>query len=222
MIPTIPFIQQTFDRFNRLIFNNALPPLSIELCNVKTFMGQCVYKRKRTLLGKIKRYDFKLRINTRAELSQNECEDVILHEMIHYYIGYNQLKDTSAHGRIFRKMMNDINTRYGRHVTISHRSTSEQREALADKRRRQRIIAVVTFHDGRTGVKVLPHNMQRIHNYHHHVIQNSEVASVQLYRSNNPYFNCYPISSALRVHFLDDDTIATQLHDAHLLTDAAD
>lgn len=72
-------------------------------------------------------------MNTRIELSEDEIEDTIIHEMIHYYIGYNQLEDTSAHGAIFQQVMNAINEKYGRHLSISHKSSKSQKEQAVDK-----------------------------------------------------------------------------------------
>ena len=196
------------------MFGGKLPKIPVELSDAKTFLGQCVYKKRRNPFGKTELYDFRLRINTRIDLPEREIEDTIIHEMIHYYIGYNHLKDTSAHGQIFRQIMNDINENFGRHITISHRSTKEQSEQLQDKRRRYHVIAVVTFNDGRTGIKVLPRVLRSILYYYNNVSANRDIKEVQLFMSNNPFFNNYPNSSALRVHFLDSGTICQNLEGA--------
>lgn len=220
MKATVPYIENKFQEFNLQMFGGKLPHIPVELSDAKTFMGQCVYKRRRKWFGKTELYDFRLRINTRIDLPEQEVEDIIIHEMIHYYIGYNQLKDTSAHGQLFRKIMNEINSKYGRHVTVSHRSTKEQREALLDKRSHYRVIAVVTFHDGRTGIKVLPRISGRILYYYNNVLANREVKDIQLYLTNNIFFNRYPNSSALKVHFLEKESIDKELGELeHLMCD---
>ena len=200
---TIPYVEQKFEEFNQLMFAGELPKLPIELSDAKTFLGMCVYKKKRTLLGKTVCYDFRLRINTRIDLSEAEVEDIIIHEMIHYYIGYNKIVDTSAHGQVFRQMMNTINERYGRHIRISHKPNKEQKEQLYGTKQRWRVVAYVTFNDGRTGIKVLPRIAHRIVNYCDVVGQDSKVQSIELYMTNNPFFNRYPNSSALRVYYID-------------------
>ena len=214
MKATIPYIEQKFDEFNRQMFGGKLPRIPIQLSNAKTFLGQCVCKKRRTLSGHTERYDFRLRINTRIDLPERELEDTIIHEMIHYYIGYNQLDDTSAHGQLFLRIMNDINRRFGRSLTVSHKSTLEQHEQLQDRRVRYHVVAVVRFHDGRTGIKVLPRVLRSILHYYNNVVANREIAAVQLYMSNDVFFNRYPNSSALRVHFLDADTISQHLEGA--------
>ncbi len=203
MKATIPYVEKKFEEFNQLMFDGKLPKLPIELSDAKTFLGLCVYKKRRTILGRTECYDFKLRISTRIDLVEAEVEDIIIHEMIHYYIGYNNLKDSSAHGRVFRHIMNTINEKFGRHIKISHKLTKEEKEQLYDTKRRWRVVAYVTFNDGRTGVKVLPRIMPRIANYYNAVSRESSVESIELYMTNNPFFNRYPSSSAFRVHYID-------------------
>jgi len=214
MRATIPYIEQKFDEFNRQMFGGKLPKIPVELSDAKTFLGQCVYKKRRKPFGKTELYDFRLRINTRLDLPKREVEDTIIHEMIHYYIGYNQLEDASAHGPIFRKIMNDINRRFGRNLSVSHKSTKEQREHLQDKRSHYHVIAVVQFHDGRVGIKVLPRVLRSILYYYNNVLSNKDIKAIQLYMSNNVFFNRYPNSKALKVHFLEADEIEKQLEGA--------
>ncbi len=211
MKATIPYIEKKLEEFNHQMFGGKLPKIPVELSDAKTFLGQCVFKTRRKLFGKTELYDFRLRINTRVDLPEREIEDTIIHEMIHYYIGYNHLEDASAHGPLFLSIMNEINRKFGRSLTVSHKSTKEQREQLQDKRRHYHVIAVVNFHDGRTGIKVLPRVLRSILYYYNNVLANKEISSIQLYMSNNVFFNRYPNSSALKVHFLEADEINKQL-----------
>ena len=203
MKATIPYVEKKFEEFNRLMFDGKLPMLPIELSDAKTFLGVCVYKKRRTLLGKTVCYDFKLRINTRIDLDEAEVEDIIIHEMIHYYIGYHGIVDTSAHGRVFREMMKGINERFGRHIKVSHRPTQEQKEQLCGKRRRWRMVAFVVFKDGRTGIKVLPRIAEKVVNYYNVVGRESCIERIEMYMTDDVFFNRYPSSSALRVHYID-------------------
>lgn len=213
MKPTIEYIKTKFGEFNHLIFDDKLPLLPIQLSNAKSYLGMLVYKKRRKLFGKVEKYDFRLRISTRMDLPESEVEDTIIHEMIHYYIDYNGIKDTSAHGQIFRQMMSDINTRFGRHITITHKSTPEQRQQFVDTRKRWHVIAVVKFHDGRTGIKVLPRIRQRIVRYRNLILTSKEISGVELYLSNDPYFNAYPVSSALKVHIAEPTEFESHLQE---------
>lgn len=211
---TISYIKQKFNDYNRLMFGGKLPPIPIQLSNAKTFLGQCRYKKRRTLLGKTENYDFQLKISVRIPLTEQEVEDTIIHEMIHYYILANQLKDTSSHGVLFRKMMNEINARFGRHITISHRGTKEQKEQALAKDIRYRVVAVVSFHNGKTGLKVLPRVLPSILKYYNGVLASCGVRSIRLFMSNNTFFARYPSSSALRIHYIDEAEVMAQLEGA--------
>ena len=79
-------------------------------------------------------------------------ENVVVHEMIHYYIHYNNIQDTSAHGAVFRKMMNDINTRFKRHITISDRSALPGAEI--NQQTKLYLVCVASLKSGETGVAV--------------------------------------------------------------------
>ena len=209
----IPFIEKKFEEFNKLMFAGELPKLPIELSNAKTFLGQCVFKIRRLTNGKTEKYDFRLRINTRIDLPEQELEDTIIHEMIHYYIGINQLNDTSAHGQIFRQIMDAINVRYGRHMTITHKVTKEQREQAYDKRQRWHVVAIVEFKNGKTGIKVLPRIVPRILNYYNKIGAINSVSQTKLYMSNDIFFNRFPNSGALNVTYVDRKELQEHLTD---------
>lgn len=215
MTPTIPFIKEKFDEYNRMMFDGKLPDIPIRLSNAKGFLGMCCFKKKRNgLMGKVVNYDFVLRINTRFDLPQEIVEDTIIHEMIHYYIASNQLKDTSAHGQLFRTMMNGINARFGRHIAISHKPTETQKQQAREGRRSWHVVAVVTFTDGRTGVKVLPRIVERITYYYNNVLSAKDVSAIQLYMSNDTFFNQFPNSSALKVSICEEEILKSHLADA--------
>ena len=112
------FLQDRIKYFNNTIFKTPLPEIPITLSDVKTYMGQCRFRRKLTPEGKYEYYDFSFRFNTRYDLPQNQWEDIILHEMIHYLIMYRQITDTSPHGKYFRSLMKEINKRFARNITI--------------------------------------------------------------------------------------------------------
>lgn len=217
MKATIPYIEQKFEEFNQQMFAGQLPKLPIELSDAKTFLGVCAFKTRKGKEGKKICYDFKLRINTRIDLPEAEIEDTIIHEMIHYFIGYNQLEDASAHGPMFLRMMNSINAKYGRHLSVSYKGSKEQREQAIDAKQHWRVVAVVKFKDGRCGIKVLPRIQQRIVNYYTKVGSSKDVERVELYMSNNVYFNRFPNSSVLNAHYVDIEEINKNIKGAEPL-----
>ena len=203
MTVTTAYIQQKFDEFNKQFFEGKLPPLPIRLSRAKTFLGQLAYKRRKKLFGGEELYDFVLKISTRVDLPEQEVEDTIIHEMIHYYIGVNQLRDTSTHGQLFRQIMDEINRKGGRHITISYKLSKEQREATFDKRPRQHVVALAELTDGRTGLKVLSTNRRSVNHFRNNVMRIPGVKKVDFYITNHPYFNRFPCSSAIRLHIVN-------------------
>ncbi len=222
MIPTVEFIEKKFGEFNALMFEGKLPGLPIVLSSGKTFLGACAYKKRKTLFGGTKYYDFKLRINKRIDLPEADIEDIIIHEMIHYHIAYRGIKDTSTHGRVFKMLMNDINKRFGRHITISRKMNAEEKEQLCGDKRRPHVMAVVEFKNGKTGVKQLPRVHQKIIAYCSALWKVDEIASVQLYITDEPYFNRFPTSTALKVHFVERDELNKNLATARELVISCD
>ncbi len=84
----------------------------IRVSKAKTYLGAVTYKRKRTWYGKVVISDFKLCISARYELSESLLEDTIIHEMIHYYILYNGLKDIEqvfVNGSMDRRVAGNLN-----------------------------------------------------------------------------------------------------------------
>jgi len=211
MKPDIPYVEEQFKSLNAMCFGGQLPMLPIQLSNAKTFLGQLVFRRRRLPDGSVKHYDYRLRINTRMDLPEEVVQDTILHEMIHWYIEWKGLKDRSAHGPIFRQIMNAINVRYGRHVSVSHKGTKEQQAQAVDQRPRYHVVAVVQMKDGRTGLKVLPRIVQRICHYHDAVASLPQVARLELYMTCDAFFNRYPNSGALAVHYVDREELQRHL-----------
>jgi len=204
MKATVEYVQRKFTEFNDLCFGGSLPAVPIRLSNAKTFMGKLAYKRRRTLFGKVEAYDYQLRINTRIDMSEAELEDTIIHEMIHYYILVNGIKDSSSHGKVFRSMMAQINSKHGRHITISHK-LSEAQKVEAAGAPRWNLIALVYFKDGRMGFKVLPKTQRALNIYKRSMSRVREVSKVEFYWSKDTFFNNYPRSTALKVYFATED-----------------
>lgn len=200
---TIPYIQQKFDDFNRQYFGNQLPPIPIKLSNAKTFLGKVCFRKERKLLSRKWHYsDFVLRINTRIDLPEDVVEDIILHEMIHYYIAVNQWQDCSAHGRLFRAEMARLNAA-GRHIRISHRLTPEQAQQ-AQGGRKTRVVCVAYFKDGRVGVKVVPKQVAHVLRFHRAAFAHFAIERLCWYLSDSPFFAQSPSSAALRFYLCED------------------
>lgn len=214
MKPTIDFIKQKFELFNTQMFDGKLVMPPILLSKARTFVGQCAARKRRTLLHGVVLSDFRLKFSICFDLPEHEWEDTIIHEMIHYYIGVNRLKDTTAHGPLFRQLMNTINQRFGRNITISHKSTAAQKESIYSSKKVWHVIALVYFADGRKGLKVLPRIRQRIITYRTNMLRDPRIVRIDLFMSNDTYFNRFPNSSALNVVLAKEEEFLPHIQQA--------
>lgn len=136
--------QEIFNRFNRQIFNNELLPVKFIYVNARTFVGQFCHPvnsrlPKEKLAGRCT-----IKISRLFKLSESQLEDIIIHEMIHYYIWIKGIRQISPHDEVFLTMMNRINRTFNRNITVSQKSGSEGVD-LTDPRRKTHILCITEW-----------------------------------------------------------------------------
>ena len=204
MKPTVEYLEERFDTFNRMCFEGVLPRIPIRLSNARSFVGRLQYRPVRDWLGRIvRREDFVLRISTRFDLPEAEIEDTLIHEMIHYWIALEGIRDTSTHGKAFRAKMKEINDRHGRHLTISHKSTPEELDR--DTCIRNHHVCVSRLADGRTAVTVAASTcVPRIRRM---LRWSPTVRSGVWFVSRDPWFNRFPRCRTPKLFPVDPDEL---------------
>lgn len=217
MKPTLQFLQQSFEKYNRKIFGGRLPEVNIGLCEATSFIGQ--YKSKvRTLPdGTRQHYDHQLKFSLSFDLAKDELEDTVIHEMIHFFIAWNELTDSSTHGHLFKALMRSINDTHGRHITISHRLSHSQLATARATKKKWHVIAILHFSSGEKGVKVLPRVIPKIIDYYNQIIAASNIEEVDLYLHCDPFFNRYPTSVSRRCQLITQEEIDSHIKGAHIL-----
>ncbi len=208
---TLPYLQEKFTYCNQRYFSGKLPALPIEIKDVRTYLGMCIYRRV-VKVGQKK--DFRLRFSSIYDLSEQEWEDIMIHEMIHYHIGYNGLKDNAPHGRLFKQEAFLINRQYNRHISITHRKSEGQAE---DTTHRVHVVALMHLTEGIYALKVLPRNAETIRHYYTVMKQAKGIESIELYVSDSIYFNKYPSSGALKMYKVDEKEVRQHLATAQTL-----
>lgn len=216
MIVSLRYITEKFRHFNELLFHGALEPPRFALSRARTCLGLCTYTKNRKGGAPTAPAAMTLKLSTAFDLPESEWDDVLIHEMIHCYIAQKGLRDTSAHGRVFRSLMNDFNQRHSRHISIT-RKIGKQGLPQPKPPKGPFVVAIVRFNDGRVGIKVLPRILQRVEHYYHTVLRNGMVSSVRVVATNDIFFSSYPKSSALRIHYIDENILREHLTDAQTI-----
>ncbi|MGN1393364.1 MAG: SprT-like domain-containing protein [Succinivibrionaceae bacterium] len=110
------FIEQKYIYFNNLIFENKLPLLPIKITRGRRILGSFRYTIRSNVMS-----NFRITISDYYDLPLNVIEDVLIHEMIHFFITFNKIEDSSSHGYYFKEKMKDINLKHKRNISVSHK-----------------------------------------------------------------------------------------------------
>lgn len=210
MKASVEYLQRKFEVYNKLMFGGVLPSLPISVGYARRAMGGLYFKKRRSLLGKTRFSDFKLVISGQYDLPEDELDDVLIHEMIHYSILYNQQKDSSAHGVLFRAKMNDINKRFGRHISISRRNGLSS--AASSSKPAVHYVCVSLFDDGRWGVTCVA--KPRIALFRKQLPQAFKLKSTEWWITDDPFFNRFPRVRSLKIFLADKSDLDEHLRSA--------
>ena len=94
--------------YNKDYFNGTLAIPKVKVNNSYKHIGRFYYsynRESRTMEPTIEMsrcYDF----------TDDQFQDILVHEMIHYYIASNGIKDNGHHGDEFMRMADDFNKKY--------------------------------------------------------------------------------------------------------------
>lgn len=200
MIVTIDWMEEWFKRFDQEYFGGKLPLPELALTRAKTRLGQLAFKRA-SRWGRTRLYDFKLSMSTYYDMTEQQTKSVLLHEMIHYIIGYTGLKDTSPHGVVFRGMMDNLNRKYGWDIRVMTSTKGwKVSEQVAEKKKAKGpqtyLMLAIELKDGKFYLsRVNPGFARRIEKQLPMV---RELRSHRWYTTQEPYFEDYPQVRSLR------------------------
>lgn len=200
MIVTIDWMEEWFKRFDQEYFGGKLPLPELSLTRAKIRLGQLAFKRA-SRWGRTKLYDFKLSMSTYYDMTEQQAKSVLLHEMIHYIIGYTGLKDTSPHGVVFRGMMDNLNRKYGWDIRVMTSTKGwKVSERVAEKKKAKGpqtyLMLAIELKDGKFYLsRVNPGFARRIEKQLPMV---RELRSHRWYTTQESYFEDYPQVRSLR------------------------
>ena len=200
MIVTVKWMEEWFRRFDHDYFGGKLPVPELGLTRAKTRLGQLAYKRA-TRWGRTKLYDFKLSMSTYYDMTDRQAKSVLLHEMIHYIIGFTGLKDTAPHGIVFRGMMDNLNRKYGWDIRVMTSTKGWKVSEWAEERQKAKgpqtyLMLAIEMQDGKHYLsRVNPSFARRIESK---LVLVRELRSHRWYTTQEPYFEDYPQVRSLR------------------------
>ena len=193
-------MEEWFRRFDHDYFGGKLPVPELGLTRAKTRLGQLAYKRA-TRWGRTKLYDFKLSMSTYYDMTDRQAKSVLLHEMIHYIIGFTGLKDTAPHGIVFRGMMDNLNRKYGWDIRVMTSTKGWKVSERVEKRQKAKgpqtyLMLAIEMQDGKHYLsRVNPSFARRIESKLSLV---RELRSHRWYTTQEPYFEDYPQVRSIR------------------------
>lgn len=101
-----------FRQFNKDYFGNILPMPYIKIRHSVNTLGYFSYMQNE-MSGTTET----LEISDFYAYTSNQLRDIVVHEMIHYYLYYIGEDVRLKHGKSFMRMARQLNQSYGLHVT---------------------------------------------------------------------------------------------------------
>ena len=116
MIANQDTMVKTFWDCNKKYFNNSLPTPIFDTFNRVDVMAKFEYhKNKKNSKKPIRNQT--IIMSDCFDLPEKDFIDTMVHEMIHYYIAWNEIKDNGIHGKVFMKIAKEMNEKYNLNVT---------------------------------------------------------------------------------------------------------
>lgn len=209
MRPTIAYLQQRIEFWTDEVFTKKVPLPEVKLSRSRRVLGRVRFRRERLLSGRYRYSDFYIEFSGVYDFDAELLDDVVLHELIHYYILYFQLHDTAPHGKLFRSMMASINRNHNRNIAITHRADG------SIGRRRFYYLCICKLRDGRCCVaSVRKKNIPEIERT---VKRDRNIAAHQWFRSDNEFFGKIPCHETFRACYVPVEELRCQLGDGFTL-----
>ena len=118
-----------FRECNKKYFDGSLPTPYFRLMNKLNTLARFEYNKDKKGKHPIKWQA--LKFTDCYDFPEEDFREIMVHELIHYYIAWNGIKDNKDHGREFMRIANEINEKYGLNVTKTKDASSFKRTEKA-------------------------------------------------------------------------------------------
>ena len=129
MIATAENMNENFKIYNKMYFEGKLPLPKFEVMHTYLKSGYFLFdpvKKGRIRKKKIYMTDY-------FDFTEEMYRNILVHEMIHYYIAYYKIKDNEDHGIEFMKIAENLNKKYGLSITKEIDASSFKSSEKASK-----------------------------------------------------------------------------------------
>lgn len=209
MRPTVAELERMFDYYNDVCFEGKLLRPEIRLNRRKRSMGLTVLRTDPVT----HRRSVHIEISVLNDLPREEYADTLVHEMIHYHIFSNNLKDDATHGTLFRKIMQRINTRCGVKVTLRYKASDDE---LLMPGLNWRHFCVARLRDGRMAISVV--GVSKLFWFWDGLKQAfPDIVDLRWYVSRIRAMDMYPLSRTPKLYKIEPDRLALYLRHSYEL-----
>ena len=116
---------------NKLYFGHSLPTPKFGLMKKLNTLARFEYNKNKKGKAPIKRQT--ILFSEYYDFDEETFRNLMVHEMIHYYLAWNRVKTRKDHGKEFMKIANELNEKYGLNIPPKIDASSFKRTEKAPK-----------------------------------------------------------------------------------------
>ena len=116
---------------NRLYFDRSLPSPKFGLMKRLNYLAMFEYRKNKKGKAPIKCQT--ILFSEYYDFDEDTFRNLMVHEMIHYYLAWNGVKTKKDHGEEFMAMAKELNEKYGLNITKTLDTSSFKRTEQAPK-----------------------------------------------------------------------------------------
>ena len=123
MIADLNTMPEIYWYCRKKFFNNDLPDPNFDIIHSFKVMARFTFRKakkkdKKKKGKKWKPLEYKcISFTDYFDFDEETFINIMAHEMIHYYLAEHEIKDNKAHGRELMRMAQELNEKYGLHIT---------------------------------------------------------------------------------------------------------
>jgi hypothetical protein len=108
-------LEYLFNIYNGEYFHNSLPVPEFKVIHKNKTFG-----RFECRVGWKSISQPVIMVTDKYNFTEEQLRDIMVHEMIHYYLAYKRIDRIITHGKAFKEMMNDFNLNEGLNIQITY------------------------------------------------------------------------------------------------------